>query len=72
MCYGIVSYPPLDVTALIIRLLLIKPKLTGGEAKRQGGELPEELPGSEPAYVGTGTGQAREETQNAAPHYSVL
>ena len=28
----------------------------GGEAKRQEGELPQELPETEPAYVGTGTG----------------
>lgn len=36
----------------------MKAKLTGGEAKRQDGELPQELPDTEPAYTGTGTGQA--------------
>lgn len=35
-------------------------ELTGGEAKRQG-ELPQELPETEPGYVGTGTGQATRE-----------
>jgi len=34
-------------------------ELTGGEAKRHEGELPQELPETEPAYVGTGTGQAK-------------
>lgn len=37
-------------------------ELTGGEAKRQG-ELPQELPETEPGYVGTGTGQARRKKQ---------
>lgn len=30
--------------------------LTGGEAKWQDGELPQELPDTEPGHVGTGTG----------------
>lgn len=40
--------------------MLCNTELTGGEAKRQG-ELPQELPETEPGYVGTGTGQARRE-----------
>lgn len=35
--------------------------LTGGEANRQEGELPQELPDIlDPEYVGTGTGQAED------------
>lgn len=47
----------------------VKPELTGGETKRQDGELPQELPGMAPAGTGTGTGtgQAAEKHQGREP-----
>lgn len=52
----------LNITENIFWRLLCNTELTGGEAKRQG-ELPQELPETEPGYVGTGTGQARRKKQ---------
>lgn len=60
-----------DVIALTLKLFLIKPELTGGEAKRQDGELPQELPETEPEYTGTGTGQAKGRNTNELHHFVV-
>ena len=51
-----------DAITQALTLPLIQPGLTGGEAKRQDGELLQGPSEAEPAYTGTGTGQAGGET----------
>lgn len=58
--------------ALTLKLFLIKPELTGGEAKRHDGELPQEPPETEPAYTGTGTGQAGVRNTDEEKHHLVV